>query len=316
MALDAEQRRVARRIQQIAREVGAGPKQIKAAYATGLVESGLRNLPGGDADSQGWRQERASLYSNPRDLDASIRRFFAETAAVKGKYGRAGELAAAVQRPAAQYRGRYQERSVEADALMRQFGGGGASTPRLQTGSSGATGGDNSAARGAAIAQFLGRRNQDPLDFAMQVRSLRGTEAAHPASPAAPSTRSTSGAAGPGAFKVTGPNPGRIKPSMLAFGRAVAAEYGRPISGSDGTGHSYRTVNGNVSQHSTGNAVDIPATGRELLRMGRAALIAAGMPRAQAMKQKGGLYNVGGHQIIFLTNSGGNHFDHLHVSAR
>jgi hypothetical protein len=72
-----------------------------------------------------------------------------------------------------------------------------------------------------------------------------------------------------------------------------------------------------MSEHYTGNATDIFVTDqKELLRMGRAALIAAGMPRSQALAAKGDLYNVGNHQIIFLTKKGGNHFDHLHISAR
>lgn len=124
------------------------------------------------------------------------------------------------------------------------------------------------------------------------------------------------GTARDGVFKITGPNPGRIKPSVVKFADKVSAVYGQPLTGSDGTGHSYLTVNGNVSQHSTGNATDIPASGRELVRMGRAALIAAGMPRAQALKQTGGLFNVNGHQIIFNTHEGGDHTDHLHISAR
>lgn len=119
-----------------------------------------------------------------------------------------------------------------------------------------------------------------------------------------------------GSFNITGPNPKRLKASLVSFAEQVAAQYGKPISGSDGTGHSRLTVNGNVSQHTTGNATDIPAAGKDLIRMGQAALIAAGMPRSQARKQRGGLYNVGGHQIIFATNQGGNHFDHLHISAR
>src|ERR1044072_8874805 len=109
MAYTSEQRQVLNRIKSIGQRVGATPKEIKAAIETGLVESGLRNLPGGDADSAGWRQERARLYKNPTNLDASIHRFFQETAAVRDKYGSAGALAAAVQRPAAQYRGRYQQ---------------------------------------------------------------------------------------------------------------------------------------------------------------------------------------------------------------
>ena len=55
---------------------------------------------------------------------------------------------------------------------------------------------------------------------------------------------------------------------------------------------------------------------KELVRLGRKALIAAGMPKAQARKQTGGLYNVNGFQIIFATNEGGNHYDHLHVGYR
>lgn len=119
-----------------------------------------------------------------------------------------------------------------------------------------------------------------------------------------------------GRFKITGPNPGRLKPYLVDFAEKVAGVYGRPLTGSDGTGHSYLTVNGNVSQHSTGEATDIPASGATLTRMGQAALIAAGMPPAQAKKQKGGLFNVNGHQIIFNTMEGGNHYTHLHISAK
>lgn len=121
---------------------------------------------------------------------------------------------------------------------------------------------------------------------------------------------------GSGKFKITGPNPGRLKPQLVDFAERVAGVYGKPLTGSDGTGHSHLTVNGNVSQHSTGNATDIPASGSELITMGQAALVAAGMPEAEARKKKGGLFNVGDHQIIFNTHEGGDHTDHLHISAR
>jgi len=130
------------------------------------------------------------------------------------------------------------------------------------------------------------------------------------------------GPAKAGGFKVTGPNPGRLQPEVRSFARKVSRIAGQAFEGPDGSTHSKYTTSGRVSEHSTGNAVDIfkidgkPAQGDALLRAGRAALIAAGMPRAQALKSKGGLYNVGNHQIIFLTNEGGNHFDHLHISAR
>lgn len=163
---------VLNRIKRIGDEVGATPKQRKAAIETGLVESGLRNLKGGDADSAGWRQERASLYENPRNLDASIRRFYAETAAVKGKYGTAGSLAAAVQRPAAQFRGRYQGVSGQAQVLLGG-GGGGTAAPEQTTTRTITPGVDNSAVRAGLIQQFLGRQNQDPLDFALGIRAAR-----------------------------------------------------------------------------------------------------------------------------------------------
>lgn len=131
--------------------------------------------------------------------------------------------------------------------------------------------------------------------------------------------------AGKGAFTVSGPNPDRLQKPLSSFARKVADIYGGSLVGLDGSTHSKYTVNGNVSEHYTGNATDIftidgkPATGARLIRAGRAALIAAGMPRAKALKAPGGLYNVGGHQIIFGVDGkqyGGNHLDHLHISAR
>lgn len=118
-----------------------------------------------------------------------------------------------------------------------------------------------------------------------------------------------------GRVKITGPDPGRIKPSVLAFARKVSAVAGESIVGSDGSGHSRLTVDGNVSQHSTGNATDVPATGAHLVRLGQAALIAAGMPRAKARKQTGGLFSFPhGVQVIFNTHLGGDHTTHLHIS--
>lgn len=114
----ASQKQIITRIKAIGAKRGASPKEIKAALETGAVESNFQNLAGGDADSAGWRQERASEYKNPTNLDASINRFYDETAKVKSQYGSAGALAAAVQRPAAQYRGRYQADSSQAQALL------------------------------------------------------------------------------------------------------------------------------------------------------------------------------------------------------
>jgi len=104
--------------------------------------------------------------------------------------------------------------------------------------------------------------------------------------------------------------------AVIRFGRRIAGRVGTPLTIGTGTNHSQMTVSGNVSAHWDGNAADIPATGRRLIQMGRAALIEAGMPARQARKQTGGLYNVGGWQIIFNTQEGGDHTDHLHYGRR
>jgi hypothetical protein len=172
-SLTPEQQRVRGKIVRIGRQRRASPKEIKAAIETGLVEANLTNPSGGDADSAGWRQERASLYSDPTNLDASINRFYDETKAVAGKYARAGDLAAAVQRPAAQYRGRYQEHSAEAQSLL----GGSTGTGTMLQADVGRTtttaGVDNSRARAALVQNFLGNHNSDPIDFALGIRAAQ-----------------------------------------------------------------------------------------------------------------------------------------------
>lgn len=103
------------------------------------------------------------------------------------------------------------------------------------------------------------------------------------------------------------------KDQTLEFVSKVAQVYGKPLTPWGNESHSLTTVNGTPSQHGTGDAADIPASGAELIRMGQAALVAAGADPAWARKQTGGLFNIGGRQVIFATNQGGNHFDHVHV---
>jgi len=100
---------------------------------------------------------------------------------------------------------------------------------------------------------------------------------------------------------------------VINFVKGIAARVGRTLTIGTGTNHSRLTVNGNESAHWTGYAADIPATGAWLIRLGRAALIEAGMSPAQANRQNGGLFNVGRWQIIFNTHIGGDHTNHLHV---
>jgi len=171
--LTAEQKKIAREIVRRGRRAGASPMEVESAIETGLVESGLRNLPGGDADSQGWRQERASLYKDPRNLGASIDRYFRETKAAKakGKYKNSGELAAAVQRPRADLRGKYEQRDQDAGAILRALGGslpGKDSLPsKVKSNNSFTreeetfdTAGYENARRKATVAQFLEKRGK------------------------------------------------------------------------------------------------------------------------------------------------------------
>lgn len=105
---------------------GRNKRHVKAALEAGRVESNFSNPSGGDADSAGWRQERRSLYKDPTNVKASVRRFYREAAKLdKGQ--KSWKLAADVQRPAAQYRGRYKGASREAENLVRGIRTGGKS---------------------------------------------------------------------------------------------------------------------------------------------------------------------------------------------
>jgi cell wall-associated NlpC family hydrolase len=130
----------------------------------GLVESGLRNLGGGDADSVGFFQMRVGIWNKgdyagyPDQAELQLKWFLDQAAAVKqqriaaGKPvnnpGSYGEWIADVERPAVQYRGRYQLRLEEARGLLRQGAdsGGGRSNdgaqlePVVDGGGSGASG--------------------------------------------------------------------------------------------------------------------------------------------------------------------------------
>lgn len=216
---------------------------------------------------------------------------------------------------------------AETRAYVAKILGGGSTPQALAAQPSGAAVSQTNSAQGPAMTptgatrndllkQYLTQRGQPGalLGLGTELGSLQS--APSPSAPVAQRSVVASPTSGTGQFKITGPNPGRLKPELVSFARAVSAQYGRPLTGSDGTGHSRLTTSGNVSQHTTGNATDIPSSGKELIRLGQAALIAAGMPPEQARKQTGGLYNVGSHQIIFATNQGGNHFDHLHISTR
>lgn len=317
---DAEQRRVIRRIRQIGRQVGASPKEVKAALETGIVESGLRNLPGGDADSAGWRQERASLYPDPTNLDASIRRFYRETAAVKAQHGTAGSLAAAVQRPAAQYRGRYQGVSGQAQALLGGAAPSGRTLDRPVAPDAPITPAvDNRAARGQAVSQFLGRRNADPLDFAMSIRALRDVPSSETSPESASQPRRAPTSSGGARSRSTPRNV--IDLDILP----VAKSLGFQVSSGSVAAANRRhgpTISGGRSDHQGSGrdtwAADISNGGQPTKEMDA---LAAAIAKRFGIPWKGSgavTHTRGGYryQLIYKSNVGGNHYNHVHIGVK
>lgn len=105
--------------------------------------------------------------------------------------------------------------------------------------------------------------------------------------------------------------------AVLDFVGQVAGVYGKPLTITTGTNHNEFVVGTHrESQHWQGHAADIAASGAALTRLGRAALVAAGMDPRKAAKVNGGVFNIGRYQILFNTRVGGNHYNHLHVGVR
>lgn len=101
------------------------------------------------------------------------------------------------------------------------------------------------------------------------------------------------------------------------FVSKIAHVYGKKLTITTGTNHNQYVAGSNrQSAHWTGDAADIGNHyGADLTKLGRAALVAAGMPPQKAAFERGGLYNYGSYQIIFNSMIGGNHYNHLHVGG-
>lgn len=104
------------------------------------------------------------------------------------------------------------------------------------------------------------------------------------------------------------------------FGRALAAKAGEPLTVGTSTRHSYLTTSGRVSDHVSGNALDIRADGKRLTRLGREAMEMfgqrpdnGGLHTFYWKAPNGANYRI---QIIYNTYAGGNHYTHLHLGVR
>lgn len=116
---------VVRTLIETGRQRGLSDDHVLTALATGLVESGLRNLGHGHGTSVGWRQEVAKYYGsreNRMNVQAATNRFYDELAATP-RAQTLGRWAQAVQRSA--HPGRYDEALDVARQVLRHFGGGG-----------------------------------------------------------------------------------------------------------------------------------------------------------------------------------------------
>jgi hypothetical protein len=124
-----EQLDIAKKIIETGKAMGATDKQIEAAVSTGIVESRLRNL--GDLGARNDHQSHGVFQQQPfpewgtlaqtMNIDHAARAFFEHAARMDKPELSAGELAARVQRPAKQYRGRYEQHLGEAQQLIAQL---------------------------------------------------------------------------------------------------------------------------------------------------------------------------------------------------
>lgn len=114
---------------------------------------------------------------------------------------------------------------------------------------------------------------------------------------------------------------------MTAVTRQIAGRLPRRLKVCTGTNHNQHSTTGNVSDHWSGNAVDLCSSANDFPATGggygdtiaAAAFIVAGKPRAEARRlaRQGGAQTIvhGGlrFQIIWKSHVGGNHYDHIHV---
>jgi transglycosylase-like protein with SLT domain len=161
--------------------------------------------------------------------------------------------------------------------------------------------------------------------------------AAQDASDAAPSGNCddlgglTSGSGGPFTLSPNANLPGRpLTPAMKAFIRRMATFYSGTLVVTTGTNHDKHTLNGNISDHFTGNAADFGMVLNHGVDDGpvgdaiaASAFLAAGLPRDEARRRAraGGTHTILSNglriQIIWKIDAPGigNHHNHVHVGV-
>jgi hypothetical protein len=258
-----------------------------------LVESGLRNLPYGDADSVGFFQMRQGIWDRGAYAGYLARpelqlRWFADHAIAVREARRAagdltygedpatwGEWIASIEQPAVQYRGRYQPRLAEAQALLAT-----AAPPVAPF--------EVGLAVGAPVT---------PVDAPDAAAQAVLSDADITLSPVAREDLEAN----------------RVDARLSDV--LVRAAQVSPIAISVfQTGHSYLTVNGSVSNHSFGRAADISTVGGEAVSPTNEtahtlALALSRLPAEIRPTEIGSPWAVD--DPAYFTD--GDHQDHLHV---
>jgi len=106
-----------------AKGMGASPKVMLALFEAGIVESGMRNLPGGDRDSIGFLQQRPSQgWTGLTDVSKATREFVTRAQSRDRPWMTAGMLAQSVQR--SKFPLKYDAVKVPAMLLIERARGG------------------------------------------------------------------------------------------------------------------------------------------------------------------------------------------------
>lgn len=261
-----------------------------------LVESGLRNLPYGHADSVGYFQMRTSIwdsgvyagyYSRPQlQMQWFIDRALRVRDVRRGAdpdFGSApadfGEWVADVERPRGDLRGLYQLRLSEASALLAQ---GAPDTTALDTGAG--FGGATTAVvpPDPASVELADRVLKDP-NITVDPRGRIDLES------------------------------GRVDARVMSLMLEAAARTRITVSVIQ-TGHAFHTVNGTPSNHAFGRAIDVSTVGGAPVDASNAkarelALELAALPSALRPTEIGTPWAIDA--PAFFTDAG--HQDHLHL---
>ncbi len=294
---DASRVAIAHWMASAARDAGL-PGELPVMAA--LVESGLSNIPYGDADSVGFFQMRLGVWDHGKYagylarpelqlrwfVDHAVELRDARRAAGDATFGEDpaswGEWIADVEQPYAPYRGRYQPQLDAARALLA-LPAGTISPLRL-----GLTVGGPAAGSGAIGSDPSGDRLAGKVladeRITLDARSRSDLETS-----------------------------GRVDPRVSAVLLEAAKEFEISIWVIQ-TGHSYYTAGGSVSNHSAGRAVDIGSVGGEVVtpdndKAKELARALGDLPAPLRPTEIGSPWELDGAEYF----TDGDHQNHLHV---